>query len=214
MGVSFSHSVTFPDPMMSTISALSPNTLALTTGCNLPFLFYTFQNLNPRLAIQYGGCSADDIAGYTKPCPEARSQSSKADATRWLTNFLVDQWPSQKVQDALDNIGQVLRTPVWGPEMLVQITRDLDTAFFDGRLRDTIQVSWEDVHTFLGPNIIKVLGYTTFDGGKNICKISLNRYAIQCGPTEPRMQTVQTLIHEMVVSSNMTKPHETVLTVV
>ena len=214
MVVSLSHLVTFPDPIMSTLSAAPPNTLALTTGCNLPFLFYTFQTLDPISAIRSGGCSHDDIAGYTKPSFGTRLQSSKADATRWLTSFLVDHWPSRKVKEALDRIGQVLCTPVWGPDMLVQIARDLDTAFFDGRLRDTIQVSWEDVDTFWGSNIIGKLGLTGFDEVENICYISLNRYAIQGGETEPRMQTVQTLTHEMLVSSNITKPLDIVLTVV
>ena len=96
----------------------------------------------------------------------------------------------------------------------MQIARDLDTAFFDGRLRDTIQVSWEDVNTFWGSNLIDKLGCTSFDQDNIICHISLNRYAIQGGPTEPRMQTVQTLTHEMVVNFNITKPLESALTVV
>ena len=100
--------------------------------------------------------------------------------------------------------------------MLVQISRDLDTAFFDGRLRGRVQVSWEDVHTtqFLGSNSMAILGVTRFDENTNICYILLNRYSISGGSVEPRMQMLQTLIHEMVVSSNMTKPLENVLTVV
>ena len=214
MVVSFSHLVTFLDPIMSTLFAVPPNTLALTTGCNLPFLLYTFENLDPRSTVRNGGCSHDDIAGYTKPSAGPQLQSSKADATRWLTNFLVDHWPSPKVKEALDRLRQVVRTPFWGPDMLVQIARDLDTAFFHGRLRDTIQVSWGDVDIFWDSHIVDKLGVTNLDQGNNICYIALNRYGISGGETEPRIQTVQTLTHEMVVSSNMTNPFETVLTVV
>ena len=61
--------------------------------------------------------------------------------------------------------------------MLVQISRDLDTFFFDGRLRDSIKVSWEDVHTTpsLGSDLIEVLGTTRFDEDDNICHISHDR---------------------------------------
>ena len=113
--------------------------------------------------------------------PYEASSSTKAGAARWLTNFLVDQWPSQKVEDALDHIGQVLCTPVWGPDMLVQISRELVTSFFNGRLRNNIKVSWEDVHTTpsLGSDLIEVFGVTRFDEDDNICYILLNRYAIQ-----------------------------------
>ena len=38
MVVSFSHSVTFPDPMLYKLPAVSPNTLAMAAGWNLPFL--------------------------------------------------------------------------------------------------------------------------------------------------------------------------------
>ena len=155
----------------------------MTTGWNLPFLEHTFQRLDPRSETRYGGCSAEDIAAYTRPVPSLRSQSSKVDATRWLTNFPVDQWPSQKVGDALNHIGQVLSTPVWGPDMHVQISRNLDTAFFDGRLRESIKVSSEDVHTTpsLGSDLMEALGVTRFDEDDNICYILLNRYAIQGG---------------------------------
>ena len=70
--------------------------------------------------------------------------------------------------------------------MLIQISRDLDTAFFDGRLRNSIKVSWEDVHATpsLGSNLMEVLGITRFDEDNNICHISLNRYAIQGGPID------------------------------
>ena len=205
MVVSLSHSVTFTDPIMSTIPAISPHTLFLTSG--FPFLSCTFQSLEAEPDTQYAGCSAEDIAEYTRPVPSSRSQSSKADATRWLTTFLVNQWPSQEVVDALNHIDQVLWTPVWGPEMLIQISRDLDTAFFHGHLRGSIKVSWEDIYTtpFLGSDLMEVLGITRFDEDDNICYILLNRYAIQGGPIEPTTQTVQTLIHEMVVSSEMTK---------
>lgn len=91
MFVSFSHWVTFSDPMMCILPAVSPNTLALAAGWNLPFLLHTFQSLKQRSETRYGGCSAGDIAAYTEPLPGPRPQSSKADAadaTRWLTNFL------------------------------------------------------------------------------------------------------------------------------
>ena len=207
MVVSFSHLVTFPDPIMSTFSSVSPNTFALATRANLPFLLYTFEALDPRPGIRYGGYSAEEIAAYTRPIPSLRSQSSKADATRWLTAFLLDQWPSRRVANALNHIDQVLRTPVWGPDMLLQISCDLDIAFFDGYLRNRIKVSWEDVYTtpHLGLNPMQVLGVTTFYKDDNTCHISLNRYAIPDGPIEPKTQTVQTLTHEMVVSSNTTK---------
>ena len=205
MVVSFSRLTTFTGPIMGELPVFSPHTLSLTS--EFPFLSCTFQSLESGPDTQYAGCSAEDIAAYTRPIPSLRSQSSKADATRWLTTFLVDQWPSQRVVDALNHIDQVLWTPVWGPEMLIQISRDLDTAFFHGRLRDSIKVSWEDVHTtpFLGSDLMEVLGVTRFDEDDNICYILLNRYAIQGGPIEPSTQTVQTLTHEMVVSSNMTK---------
>ena len=214
MVISSSHLVTFPAPIMSILPAVAPNTLALASGWNLPFLESTFQSLDPRSRTRYGGCSAEDIAAYTRPIPSLRPQASKADATRWLTTFLVDQWPSQEVVDALNDIDQVFWTPMWGPEMLIQISRDLDTAFFHGCLRGSIKVSWEDVNTtpFLGSNLMEVLGITRFDENDNICYILLNRYAIQGGPIEPKTQTVQTLIHEMVVNSNMTKPLDIVLT--
>ena len=206
MVISSSHLVTFPAPIMSILPAVSPNTLALASGWNLPFLEYTFQSLDPRSETRCGGCSAEEIAAYTWPIPSPRPVVSKADATRWLTTFLVDQRPSQEVLDALNDIDQVLRTPTWGPETLIQISRDLDTAFFHGCLRGSTRVSWEDVRTtpYLGSNLMEVLGITGFDENDNICYILLNRYAIQGGPTEPRVQTVQTLIHEMVVSSNVT----------
>ena len=68
----------------------------------------------------------------------------------------------------------------------MQIARELDTAFFDGCLRDSIKVSWEDEHTtpFLGSDLMEVLGFTSFDEDNNICHISLNRCAIQGDPID------------------------------
>ena len=38
----------------------------------------------------------------------------------------------------------VIDTPDWGPDILIKILPDLDVAFFNGFLRNKIQVSWQD----------------------------------------------------------------------
>ena len=75
-----------------------------------------------------------------RPISSLRPQSSKADPTRWLTTFLTAEWPIAKVKEALYHIRQVFSIPVWGPQTLVQISRGLDTAFFDGLLRCEVEV--------------------------------------------------------------------------
>ena len=37
----------------------------------------------------------------------------------------------------------VIDTPDWGPDILIKILPDLDVAFFNGLLRNKIQVSWK-----------------------------------------------------------------------
>ena len=70
-----------------------------------------------------------------------------------------------------------------GPDMLIQISCDLDTACFDGRLRYRIRVFWEDVYTtlLLGSDLKKVLAVSDLDEDQNTCHIVLNRYGIQGG---------------------------------
>ena len=69
---------------------------------------------------------------------------SKAESTRQLTGFLAYQLPNHKARDALSSMREVIWTPGWGPDTLIKILPDMDEAFFNGLLRQRVQVSWED----------------------------------------------------------------------
>lgn len=68
----------------------------------------------------------------------------------------------------------VVDTLDWGPDVLLKILPDLDGAFFNGLLRNKIQVSWQDVFS------IRALESPSseFDDLNGICYVYLNRHKI------------------------------------
>lgn len=170
----------------------------------MQFFFDTFRPITLGCGTQYDSCTAGDIAAYTSRFPGHKPFMSKADSTRELTKFLNNNRSHARTRIALDHINRVIHTPDWGPDVLVKILSDMDIAFFDGRLRVRIHVSWQDGrsmqpsgHSNLHPFI--PLGTTVFNGTNNACDIRLNREKIRFGAAEPRTQMLQTLVHETVV---------------
>ena len=175
--------------------------------------------VTPAHGTRYDSCSSGEILAYTCPISwQRRCLLPKIFSTRLLTLFLTSQWPNQRVTYALNRIRQALSTPDWGPDMLVKLLPDMDLAFFNGGLRTHVQVSWEDEWSVLcsqhpNPTFADNLGTTAFDSVRNVCHIRLNRIRICQDQPNPREAMLQTLIHEMVVSTSSTLPSENVLTV-
>ena len=167
---------------------------------------------NPTIGTQYDSCNIEDILAFTCPTPRLGYLLPKVHSTMLWTDFLINQWPSQRVRDALNSIKLAISTPGWEPDLLVKLMPDLDVAFFKGRLRTHVQVSWEDSHTMLhlqhpASDFANSLGVTLFDGVNKTCYIRLNRNRV-CHEPDPREVMLQTLVHEMVVSKSSTRPSE------
>ena len=182
------------------------------------FYSNTFKPVTIEDGTRYDQCSAEDISAYTSPVPGRPALLSRAEGIRVLNGFLSNDWPNKATQDALERIRRVIRTPGWGPDVLIKVSHDMDTAFFNGHLRSRVLVSWQDeqvMHTIV-PDFRYLFGCTSHSRNSNTCLISLNRVGICYGPAEPRRQMFQTLTHEMLVSSNNPPPppqFEIVLTV-
>ena len=165
----------------------------------------TFVPVAPTSGTRYDTCKYEDILAYTSAVNGAVCCLPKAHSTWVLTKFLTQQWPSQRAKDALHRIHQAISTPNWGPDLLIKLMPDLDTAFFNGRLRTHVQVAWEDEYTMLfafkpDANFDTNLGSTSFDSVNNISYIRLNKTKICHQERNPRIAMLQTLVHEMVVS--------------
>lgn len=178
------------------------------------FFSKTFEPITLGDGTWYASCTGAKILAYTNPDPGPAPFQTKADATRELNNFLINQWPNARVRSALYQIKQVIDTPDWGPDTMVKMLPDLDVAFFDGRLRSRVHASWQDWHSIQSlnppvPDFANLLGITWFRCQTNTCSICLNRQKICLDPGGPRLLMLQTLVHEMVVSTNSTLPRPT-----
>ena len=123
---------------------------------------------------------------------------SKASSTKELTDFLTNQWPSNNVKNALNRMRAVIDTPDCGPDILIKILPDLDVAFFNGLIRNKIQVSWQDEYSMQASGFPRSdfhldLGSTEFDSLNGICYVFLNRHNI-CDEPDPRQAMSQTLL--------------------
>ena len=137
---------------------------------------------------------------------------SKAESTKLLTEFLVYSWPSNEVVQALNRMRAAIDTPGWGPDILIKIIPDMDIAFFNGLLRHKIHVSWQDKFSIQAvprpvPAFYKTYGAAAFDRTSGICHIYVNREGDLFDAGEvPRKFTLQTLVHQRVVSINSNPP--------
>ena len=96
--------------------------------------------------------------------------------TKEEINFLTNQWPNHTVTDALNRMRQVIGTFDWGPDVLVKICHNMDTAFFNGVLRFRVLASWEGrvsmySSRFPDPDSVNRLGSTQFGPVDNVCHI-------------------------------------------
>ena len=170
-------------------------------------IFYddTYVPITLYSGTQYAGFTIADLLAYTRPVLNLKPITTKVSSTKELTDFLTTQWPSNEVQNALNRMrAVVVDTWDWGPDVLVKILPDLDVAFFNGLLKNKIQVSWQDessiqAQEFPSQNFEYDLGATEFDKLSGICHVYLNRYNIS-DEVNAREAMLQTLLHELVVS--------------
>lgn len=171
------------------------------------FFSDTFVPITSASGTQYDSCRYEDILAYTSATNGPKCCLPKRFSTWVLTKYLTERWPNERARDALHRINQAISTPNWGPDLLVKLMPDLDTAFFNSRLRTHVQVAWKDESSIvfmdedtdtLFPN---ALGLTLFNSVNNSSYIFLNRDNVCHGKPDPRVAMLQTLVHEMVVSN-------------
>lgn len=159
---------------------------------------------------RYDGFTTGDLLAYTRSCFNLKASTTKASSTKELTDFLTDQWPSNDVKNALNRMRAVVVDALdWGPDVLIKILPDLDVAFFNGLLRNKIQVSWQDslsiqAEEFPASRFDNDLGATVFDDVNSISHVYLNRRNI-CAKSNPRQAMLLTLVHELVVSTSASR---------
>lgn len=123
--------------------------------------------------------------------------------TSQLTEFLDLHPPLYRYQpEALRRIWLARWDSKWGPDLLVKMLPDIDTAFFNNRLRENLVVHWSDSDTMgmrRDTDETETLGMTSTEGGGN-CTVQLNRDVI-FAHANPCKQMWQSLYHELVLVS-------------
>lgn len=157
-----------------------------------------------NVGTHYDGFTKSDLLAYTRSVFNLKPYTTTASSAKELTDFLTNQWPNNDVVNALNRMRAVIDTPGWGPDLLIKILPDLDVAFFNGLLRNKIQVSWQDGFSmedleFPCSGFDTALGGTEFDHLNGICYVYLNRIFI-CYEPDFRQAMLTTLFHELVVS--------------
>ena len=138
-------------------------------------------------------------------------QLSKAEATQVLADFLTPLQPLPTSQKgALNRLDAAARHPHWDSSLVIKALADLDIAFFDGRLKDSVVAVWATEREIVEKVLSGVKYRSGFKGlcqplapeeneGQQRCKIWLNSDSIFNVP-DPRLQMWQTMFHELVVS--------------
>ena len=164
-------------------------------------------------------CTQEDIDCYTKRFVQKEIYSTDiGEATQEITSFLSPNTePPLKVQQALKRLKDIKNLCYWGPDLIIKIAHDLDTALFGGKLRKRITISWVE-RDFLNPDLSlegrrERVGRCSTSPRQGTCDVFLNKDAI-FDWHDPRHQMFKTLIHEMVVSdfSDFARFHITTLT--
>ena len=89
-------------------------------------------------------CSMRLLQSYqTFPEPSSGRFYSRRAAERGALEFLdKPAMPGSKEANALHRIGAGLDLPNWGPDLIIKAFRDLDIAFFGGKLTGKVMVNW------------------------------------------------------------------------
>ena len=98
------------------------------------FFSYIHMPTTSDSGTQYDGFTTADLLAYTYPVFNLKPNTTKANSTKELTDFLTNQWPNNDVANALNRMRAVIDTPDRGPDVLIRILPDLDVAFFNGLL--------------------------------------------------------------------------------
>ena len=120
--------------------------------------------------------------------------------SRELTSFLYKSNPPSRVIKALSRLRNAMRARNWGPDVVMKAIHDIDTAFFNSRLRGKIVVNWSDAGELrkVGRDMADVWGCTTGDTHRR-CTVFLNADQLFAAP-DIFQRIWQTLFHELVVS--------------
>ena len=151
-------------------------------------------------------CSQSDIDEF-QHCTTGNQEGvvSKTAAVGMLEDFLDPlRQPSHEVLEALMRLRTARWNPNWGPDVIIKAAKDLDLAFFDGRLRGSVAVRWS--HTWSVPAnlygcVFKRYGVMWPGVGPELGLCLVHLYADQIlYAANPCEQMWQTMLHEMIVS--------------
>ena len=156
----------------------------------------------------YEGCTQGDINDYIR-MPDRdqplRSMNWKL-AMRKLYTFLdPNSTPSPEILSALKRLENAMWSKTWGPDIILKGAHDLDTAFFNGKLRENFGVQWGTTASMMrdvGRPVIGSLygtthfGYPSTDSAAT-CMITLNSDTI-FDDEDPNELMWHVLVHELV----------------
>ena len=89
-------------------------------------------------------CTQADIDAFCKLSRTVRSTKflPAEVSIQTLTSFLSQQTPTPDICDALAQLRIAAWGPDWGPDIIIKVLRDIDTAFFNSRLCGNGKVHW------------------------------------------------------------------------
>ncbi len=116
-----------------------------------------------------------------------------------LTSFLTQQQPTPEICNALARLRLAAWDPRWGPDVIIKALQDIDTVFFNSRLRGNVKVHWcnsnnESIRGHL-PRVPR--GLMSPGERKGQCTVFLNADTI-FAKQNPCKQMWRTTLHELV----------------
>ncbi|KAL2047189.1 hypothetical protein N7G274_001208 [Stereocaulon virgatum] len=162
-------------------------------------------------------CSQSDIDEF-QHCARGNQEgvADKTVAVQMLEDFLDPlRQPSHAVLEALMRLRAARWNPNWGLDIIIKAAKDLDIAFFDGRLRGSVAIRWSltwSVPANLRACVFKRYGMMWPGLGPELgmCLVHLYADEILC-TANPCEQMWQTMLHEMIHAYGIVTAHTSYL---
>lgn len=127
--------------------------------------------------------------------------SATTDLERFLDPYT---WINSTVQAAIDRLVAGLYIPDWTPDLVIKAFYDLDTVFFDGKLRGMTTILWRRKEWWIEQSgsrdgYRRQLAKTNYLGHQKAA-IELNAWGILLDTPDAKMSMWSVVLHEMVVS--------------
>ena len=143
----------------------------------------------------------NECAYNSNDCPHSlQFPEQAATELEWFLdpNSLIDS----TVRAAILRLRAGLEIQDWKPDLVIKAFHDLDTVFFNGKLRGHVTIQWQTASWWTEYNhgqYCRAYGLTRYLGHQRAA-IQLNAFAILLNTPDPKVWMWKAVLHEMVVS--------------